>query len=96
MGTYTLLVLSLSLAANMYLLVRQTRLRGLLRTALRKAESDRCEMVRIPYNQLAKEMGWQPEFEENVRISAYPMRDRIPSGHTRHPALLSPARRGKL
>jgi len=101
-----LLVLTISLGGNLWMLVRQTQLRGLIRSALRKAEQDRCEWVRIPYNQLAKMMGWHPEFEEYrdwrtkdteyARSSAYPMRRREPSGHTKHPATLSPTRRGKL
>lgn len=101
-----LMALVLSLAGNIWMLTGQAKLRGVLRTALRKAERDRCETVRIPYNQLAKEMGWVPEFEEYrnwktkdteyVRTSVYPMRENTPSGHTKHPATLPASKRGKL
>jgi len=68
-----------------------TKLKGVLRTALRKAERDNCDRVRIPYNQLAGLMGWTAEFEQykfdrtpgrkarksdpHVRTSVYPMRE---------------------
>ena len=93
-----LIALIFSLIGNIWLLSGQVKLRGLIRTGLRKAERDNCEMVRLPYNQTAKIMGWQPEFEEDVRISHYPMRSakEFRSGHTKHPATLSPSKRGQL
>ena len=65
------------------------RLRGVIRAGLRKAERDNCAMVRIPYNQLAEELGWEPEYEKyrlnrmpgrkvnttEVRTSHYPFRE---------------------
>lgn len=90
--------LAASLFLNLYLLAGQQKLRGLIRTGLRKAERDNCQMVRLPYNQVADLMGWKPEFDGDVRTSVYPFRDpkdfRQKPG--RHPAMLSPNRRGKL
>jgi hypothetical protein len=67
------------------------RLRGVIRAGLRKAERDNCPTVRISYNQLAEEMGWEPEFKSykfnrmpgrkvgttQVRASYYPFREDI-------------------
>lgn len=58
----TLILLTLSVVGNVYLITRHSERDAVIRTAIRKAESDRCAMVRIPYNQLAKLMGWRPEF----------------------------------
>lgn len=91
-------VLVASLVLNVYQLTGNVRLRGLIRTGLRKAERDNTEQVRLPYNQLAKLMGWKPEFDGDVRTSVYPMRSakEFRSKPGRHPATLSPARRKKL
>ena len=69
-------------------LLKAQRLRGIIRAGLRKAERDNCPTVRIPYNQLAEEIGWTVEFEDyelarmpgrkvnatKVRKSTYPFR----------------------
>ena len=70
-------------------LLKGQRLRGVIRAGLRKAERDNCPTVRIPYNQLAEELGWKVEFEKykyrrtpgrkagttQVRTSTYPVRE---------------------
>ena len=70
-------------------LLKAQRLRGIIRAGLRKAERDNCPTVRIPYNQLAEEIGWTVEFEgyelarmpgrkvntTKVRTSTYPVRE---------------------
>lgn len=55
-------LLLVSFGLNIYQLTGQQRLRGVLRAGLHKAERDRTKWVRIPYNQLAELMGWEPEF----------------------------------
>ena len=70
-------------------LLKAQRLRGVIRAGLRKAERDNCPTVRIPYNQLAEELGWTVEWEgyklarmpgrkvnsTKVRKSTYPFRE---------------------
>lgn len=84
------------------------RLKSHLRAGLRKAERDGCAWVRLPYNQVAQLMGWKPEFisyrhartgeKTTFRSSVYPIKrlGGAISNRLRHPALLSPAKRGKL
>lgn len=97
-GYLFLSLLAASLVLNVYQLTAHQRLRGLIRTGLRKAERDNRQTVRLPYNQTAKYMGWKPEFDGDVRTSVYPFRDPkdFHAKPGRHPALLSPARRKKL
>lgn len=91
-------LLLVSVAANFFVITGHQRVRALLRTGLRKAELDNCETVRLPYNQVAHLMGWTPEFDGDVRTSVYPFRESrdFAKSNERHPAVLSPHRRGKL
>ncbi len=78
-------VMIISLALNLNQLTSKSKLMGILRTGLRKAELDRKNYVRIPYNQLAEEMGWEPEFKtytdrktgktETTQTSVYPQKE---------------------
>ena len=77
--------LIISLAMHINQIAGKSRLMGILRTGLRKAELDRNTFVRIPYNQLAEELGWEPEFKtytnrktgytETVQTSVYPQKE---------------------
>jgi hypothetical protein len=98
METILLGIVVFQLAGLMYLFTGNQKLKGLIRTALRKAEADNCEMVRMPYNQVAEALGWEPEYDDDVRTSVYPFRSRrdFTKSNERHPATLSPARRKKL
>ena len=58
-------LLIVSIIVNVYIVTGQQKLRGLVRTGLRKAELDNCDRVRLPYNQVAEIMGWTPEFNEH-------------------------------
>lgn len=84
------LLAMMALTAFLVQLSANQKLRAIIRTGLRKAESDHSEMVRIPYNQLAEAIGWDSEL--------YPMRDdkEFKQCDIGHPATLSPARRRKL
>lgn len=53
----------LFLALWVHTLLGVQTLRGIIRAGLRKAERDNCPTVRIPYNQLAEELGWEPEYQ---------------------------------
>ena len=98
MEYFLLGIVLLQLVLLLYLVTGQQKLKGVIRTGLRKAERDNCETVRMPYNQVAEAMGWKPEFDDDVRTSVYPFRSRrdFTKSNERHPATLSPARRGKL
>ena len=98
METFLLVVVVTQLAGLLYLATGQQKLKGVIRTGLRKAEADNCEMVRLPYNQIADAMGWKPEFDDDVRTSVYPFRSARDFAQQAgpHPATLSPSRRKKL
>jgi len=88
METFALIALLVSLFGNFYFFTQNETLRRVVQAAVDKAERDRSEYVRIPFNQL-KLMGF------STRHGLY--RDRefnhMPG---RHPATLSPSRRRKL
>jgi hypothetical protein len=98
METILLGIVVFQLFGLVYLATGQQKLKGVIRSGLRKAERDNCEMVRLPYNQIADAMGWTPEFDGDVRTSVYPFRSArdFAKSNERHPATLSPARRKKL
>ncbi len=84
----TLYALVLSIAGNLYFFTKNERLRRVIQAAVDKAERDRAEMVRIPFNQLLKlgfssRHGFYRDREFNHKPGP-------------HPAVLSAARRRKL
>ncbi len=85
---YLLAGLTISLLLNLYQFVGISRLRNVIQGAVDKAERDRAEMVRIPFNQLVM-MGFK------ARHGLF--RDReFNQKPGRHPATLPAARRRKL
>lgn len=85
METIVIFALVVSASLNIWQLTGSVKLKGVLRSGLRKAERDRCDRVRIPYNQLAELMGWKPEFQnytnrktgetEVFQSSVYPIKE---------------------
>ena len=69
-------------------LTKNSRVLAVLRTAMRKAEADRTDWVRIQYNQLGELLGW--------RKDQMPMRDKFGQKPGPHPARLRPQRRQGL
>jgi len=75
---------------NILQLSDASKIKAILRTGLRKADSDRRDVVRIPYNQIVEAMGWSRSFPY-LRDEKF---GRKPGGS--HPALLSASKRRKL
>ncbi len=79
-------LLVVSMLINFHQVASAQRLKGLLRTGLRKAEHDGSDRVRLPYNQVAELMGWKPEFKrytirktgkrETYQSSVYPIKEK--------------------
>lgn len=81
--------LVISLVGNLYLLVRNEEVRRVMQAAVDKAERDRAEYVRIPFNQ-AISLGF------GVRHGLYRAKDFKHKAGGPHPATLSAHRRSKL
>jgi len=98
MDLFLLMLVTAQIFLILHLFTGQQRLKGVIRTGLRKAEADNCETVRLPYNQIADLMGWKPEFDNDVRTSVYPFRSAkdFVAKPGQHPATMTPARRKKL
>ena len=79
--------LVISLVGNLYLFTRDERRRRVIQAAVDKAERDRCEYVRIPFNQ-ARELGFA------TTHGPYRTFKHKPGGP--HPATLRAHRRSKL
>ena len=75
---------------NIVQLMDASKIKAILRTGLRKAERDRRDVVRIPYNQLVEAMQWSRE-HPYMRDEKF---NRKPGGP--HPATLSASKRRKL
>lgn len=88
--TTLLFALALSLFANLYMISRDQKLRNVLQGALDKADLDRVEFAKVHVNQL-QSLGFRSR--HGVYRSAKEFKK---STQTKHPALLSPHRRGKL
>ena len=106
MNDLTLLLLAISGLTNVFLLVRSELPLRLLRAGMVKAEADRCDTVRLPYNQVGDVLRITPQFiqyfnrrtgEKLVRQkSVFPIADRPGQNVHGHPATMTPSRRGKL
>ena len=86
-----MLTSALECAIIIWLIAGSQKVKGMLRTAVRKARADRCDRCRIPVNQVIEAMGW-----EKVYPVIQPGSEFKKGPAPRHPAMLSATRRKKL